>query len=91
MILIPFYLIFIGKELYGIWIALASTVGLLGLLDFGMNSLVWQGLSFLLICLFQTVEEFIVPFFGFRIALHGINETPRLIIETGGSPACGFK
>jgi O-antigen/teichoic acid export membrane protein len=42
IVLVPLYLTYIGKDLYGIWLALASTVALLGLIDLGITSIASQ-------------------------------------------------
>lgn len=45
IILIPFYLHYIGSQVYGYWLATGGILGLLGLLNFGISSLMIQRIS----------------------------------------------
>lgn len=45
IVLVPFYLHYIGSENYGYWLASGGILGMLGLLNFGISSLMIQRIS----------------------------------------------
>ena len=42
VVLVPLYLRYIGKDMYGAWLATASTVALLGIADLGITGIISQ-------------------------------------------------